>query len=102
MCLTPLLFGVAEIGVLAPKRSDDHLIPPFLMCLQPLVTLEGSITFTFSVEGMNTITVQVSAGNTILQDTKTIAVYGEPLPLSFSVDSPQQSSGGISQHRMRI
>lgn len=26
---------------------------------------------------MNTITVQVSAGNAILQDTKTIAVYGE-------------------------
>ncbi|CAM4595742.1 VPS10 domain-containing receptor SorCS1 isoform X1 [Caretta caretta] len=53
---------------------------------EPLVTLEGSITFTFSVEGMNTITVQVSAGNTILQDTKTIAVYErfQSLRLSFS------------------
>uniref|UniRef100_A0A8C3IKS6 VPS10 domain-containing receptor SorCS1 n=1 Tax=Chrysemys picta bellii TaxID=8478 RepID=A0A8C3IKS6_CHRPI len=53
---------------------------------EPLVTLEGSITFTFSVEGMNTITVQVSAGNTILQDTKTIAVYErfQSLRLLFS------------------
>uniref|UniRef100_A0A8C8RJX9 Sortilin related VPS10 domain containing receptor 1 n=1 Tax=Pelusios castaneus TaxID=367368 RepID=A0A8C8RJX9_9SAUR len=53
---------------------------------EPLVTLEGSITFTFSVEGMNTITVQVSAGSTILQDTKTIAVYErfQSLRLSFS------------------
>ncbi|KAI6066435.1 VPS10 domain-containing receptor SorCS1 [Aix galericulata] len=52
----------------------------------PLITLEGSITFTFSVEGMNTITVQVSAGNIILQDTKTIAVYEQfqSLRLSFS------------------
>ncbi|NXW01304.1 SORC1 protein, partial [Fregetta grallaria] len=53
---------------------------------EPLITLEGSITFTFSVEGMNTITVQVSAGNTILQDTKSIAVYEQfqSLRLSFS------------------
>ncbi|XP_009276354.1 PREDICTED: VPS10 domain-containing receptor SorCS1 [Aptenodytes forsteri] len=55
---------------------------------EPLITLEGSITFTFSVEGMNTITVQVSAGNTILQDTKTIAVYEQfqSLRLSFSLN----------------
>ncbi|KAM9379963.1 VPS10 domain-containing receptor SorCS1 [Phaethornis superciliosus] len=53
---------------------------------EPLITLEGSITFTFSVEGMNTITVQVSAGNTILQDTKAIAVYEQfqSLRLLFS------------------
>lgn len=62
-----------------------------MMCLQPLITLEGSITFTFSVEGMNTITVQVSAGNTILQDTKTIAVYGEFFPFYFTQDSPQST-----------
>jgi len=54
------------------------------MYLQPLITLEGSITFTISVEGMNTITVQVSAGNIILQDTKTIAVYGEPFQFHFT------------------
>ncbi|XP_048361260.1 VPS10 domain-containing receptor SorCS1 isoform X2 [Sphaerodactylus townsendi] len=53
---------------------------------EPLITLEGSITFTFSTEGMNTITVQVSAGNAILQDTKTIAVYEQfqSLRLAFS------------------
>uniref|UniRef100_A0ABM5G1Z2 VPS10 domain-containing receptor SorCS1 isoform X1 n=1 Tax=Pogona vitticeps TaxID=103695 RepID=A0ABM5G1Z2_9SAUR len=53
---------------------------------EPLITLEGSITFTFSAEGMNTITVQVAAGNTILQDTKMIAVYEQfqSLRLSFS------------------
>uniref|UniRef100_A0A803TVS3 Sortilin related VPS10 domain containing receptor 1 n=1 Tax=Anolis carolinensis TaxID=28377 RepID=A0A803TVS3_ANOCA len=53
---------------------------------EPLITLEGNIAFTFSAEGMNTITVQVSAGNTILQDTKTIAVYEQfrSLRLSFS------------------
>ncbi|XP_077205782.1 VPS10 domain-containing receptor SorCS1-like isoform X4 [Paroedura picta] len=53
---------------------------------EPLITLEGSITFTFSAEGMNTITVQVSAGNAILQDTKTIAVYEQfqSLRLAFS------------------
>ncbi|XP_069095531.1 VPS10 domain-containing receptor SorCS1-like isoform X2 [Pleurodeles waltl] len=53
---------------------------------EPLITLEGSISFTFASEGMNTITVQVSAGNSILQDTKTIAVYEkfQSLHLSFS------------------
>ncbi|XP_060097684.1 VPS10 domain-containing receptor SorCS1 isoform X2 [Heteronotia binoei] len=53
---------------------------------EPLITLEGSITFTFSTEGMTTITVQVSAGNAILQDTKTIAVYEQfqSLRLAFS------------------
>ncbi|XP_073096559.1 VPS10 domain-containing receptor SorCS1 isoform X6 [Manis javanica] len=53
---------------------------------EPLITLEGSISFRFTSEGMNTITVQVSAGNAILQDTKSIAVYEEfrSLRLSFS------------------
>ncbi|XP_068113723.1 VPS10 domain-containing receptor SorCS1-like isoform X5 [Hyperolius riggenbachi] len=53
---------------------------------EPLVTLDRSISFTFGAEGMNSITVQVSAGSTILQDTKTIAVYEQfqSLRLSFS------------------
>uniref|UniRef100_A0A8C9SRU4 Sortilin related VPS10 domain containing receptor 1 n=1 Tax=Scleropages formosus TaxID=113540 RepID=A0A8C9SRU4_SCLFO len=42
---------------------------------EPLITLEGSVAFTFSRDGINTVTVQVSAGNTILQDKKTIAVH---------------------------
>lgn len=32
---------------------------------------------TFSREGISTVTVQVSAGNIILQDRKNIAVHGE-------------------------
>ncbi|CAH2322511.1 VPS10 domain-containing receptor 1 isoform X5 [Pelobates cultripes] len=53
---------------------------------EPLISLDGSISFTFAAEGMNSITVQVTAGNTILQDTKTIAVYEQfqSLRLSFS------------------
>ncbi|KAL7403641.1 hypothetical protein ABVT39_003243 [Epinephelus coioides] len=42
---------------------------------QPVITLEGSVACTFSREGINTVTVQVSAGNTILQDRKTITVH---------------------------
>ncbi|XP_041839240.1 VPS10 domain-containing receptor SorCS1 isoform X3 [Melanotaenia boesemani] len=42
---------------------------------QPVITLEGSVACTFSREGVNTVTVQVSAGNTILQDRKSIAVH---------------------------
>ncbi|KAM4612416.1 VPS10 domain-containing receptor SorCS1 [Polymixia lowei] len=42
---------------------------------EPIITLEGSVACTFSREGINTVTVQVSAGNTILQDRKTIAVH---------------------------
>uniref|UniRef100_G1KFN7 Sortilin related VPS10 domain containing receptor 1 n=1 Tax=Anolis carolinensis TaxID=28377 RepID=G1KFN7_ANOCA len=66
--------------------SMSTYLIPLLVFLQPLITLEGNIAFTFSAEGMNTITVQVSAGNTILQDTKTIAVYEQfrSLRLSFS------------------
>ncbi|XP_016336035.1 VPS10 domain-containing receptor SorCS1 [Sinocyclocheilus anshuiensis] len=42
---------------------------------EPVITLEGSVAFTFSREGISVVTVQVSAGNTILQDRKTIAVH---------------------------
>ncbi|XP_068178070.1 VPS10 domain-containing receptor SorCS1-like isoform X2 [Antennarius striatus] len=42
---------------------------------QPVITLEGSMACTFSLEGISTVTLQVSAGNTILQDRKTIAVH---------------------------
>ncbi|TNN77827.1 VPS10 domain-containing receptor SorCS3 [Liparis tanakae] len=42
---------------------------------QPVITLEGSVACTFSREGISTVTVQVSAGNTILQDRKSIAVH---------------------------
>uniref|UniRef100_A0A8C1UD52 VPS10 domain-containing receptor SorCS2 n=1 Tax=Cyprinus carpio TaxID=7962 RepID=A0A8C1UD52_CYPCA len=42
---------------------------------EPVITLEGSVAFTFSREGISVVTVQVSAGNTILQDRKTVAVH---------------------------
>ncbi|XP_054634331.1 VPS10 domain-containing receptor SorCS1-like isoform X2 [Dunckerocampus dactyliophorus] len=42
---------------------------------EPIITLEGSVTSTFSREGISTVTVQVSVGNTILQDRKTISVH---------------------------
>ncbi|XP_026864207.2 VPS10 domain-containing receptor SorCS1 isoform X2 [Electrophorus electricus] len=42
---------------------------------EPVITLEGSVAFTFPQEGTNIVTVQVAAGNTILQDRKTISVH---------------------------
>ncbi|XP_019484722.1 PREDICTED: VPS10 domain-containing receptor SorCS3-like [Hipposideros armiger] len=42
---------------------------------KPLITLDSSISFTFLTEGTNTITVQVAAGNALIQDTKDIAVH---------------------------
>ncbi|XP_044046620.1 VPS10 domain-containing receptor SorCS3 isoform X2 [Siniperca chuatsi] len=53
---------------------------------EPVITLDGSISYTFPNEGMHTITVQVAAANTILQDTKTTAVkeFFKSLLLSFS------------------
>ncbi|KAE8589299.1 hypothetical protein XENTR_v10017516 [Xenopus tropicalis] len=53
---------------------------------KPLITLENSISFMFNSEGINTITVQVSSGGTLIQDTKEIAVheYFQSQLLSFS------------------
>ncbi|KAK7929836.1 hypothetical protein WMY93_006231 [Mugilogobius chulae] len=53
---------------------------------EPVISLDGSISHTFSSEGMHSVTVQVSAGSTILQDTRTIAVkeFFKSLLLSFS------------------
>ncbi|XP_068614143.1 VPS10 domain-containing receptor SorCS1-like [Brachionichthys hirsutus] len=42
---------------------------------EPVVTLEGVISFTFSTEGRHKVTVQASVGNTVLQDQMTMAVY---------------------------
>ncbi|XP_054840229.1 VPS10 domain-containing receptor SorCS3 [Eublepharis macularius] len=53
---------------------------------KPFITLDNSISYTFINEGMNTITVQVSAGSILIQDTKDIAVheYFQSQLLSFS------------------
>ncbi|XP_051502906.1 VPS10 domain-containing receptor SorCS3-like [Myxocyprinus asiaticus] len=53
---------------------------------EPLITLEGNVSHTFTREGTNSVTVQVSAGGTVLQDVKTITVkeFFRSLLLSFS------------------
>ncbi|XP_041723484.1 VPS10 domain-containing receptor SorCS3-like [Coregonus clupeaformis] len=43
---------------------------------EPVISLDGSISYTFTSEGMNTVTVQVFSANTIVQDTKMIADQG--------------------------
>ncbi|XP_021436187.2 VPS10 domain-containing receptor SorCS3 isoform X1 [Oncorhynchus mykiss] len=53
---------------------------------ESLITLGGSIAYTFQKEGMNRVVVQVSSGCNILQDTKVIIVkeFFKSLLLSFS------------------
>ncbi|XP_064807391.1 VPS10 domain-containing receptor SorCS1-like [Oncorhynchus masou masou] len=67
--------------------ADLHTNVTFLVHLdEPVISLDGSISYTFTSEGMNTVTVQASSENAILQDTKTIAVqeFFKSLLLSFS------------------
>uniref|UniRef100_A0A8C4HCM6 PKD domain-containing protein n=1 Tax=Dicentrarchus labrax TaxID=13489 RepID=A0A8C4HCM6_DICLA len=75
-----------EVNITAVVLPSHSRTQPYLLCLQPVITLDGSISYTFPTEGMHTITVQVAAANTILQDTKTIAVkeFFKSLLLSFS------------------
>ncbi|KAK5854139.1 hypothetical protein PBY51_015235 [Eleginops maclovinus] len=42
---------------------------------EPVVTLDGAMSFTFSKEGSHTVTVQASVGNTVRQDQMTVSVY---------------------------
>ncbi|XP_077460525.1 VPS10 domain-containing receptor SorCS1 isoform X2 [Stigmatopora argus] len=42
---------------------------------EPIITLEASLTCAFSQEGISTVTVQVSAGNIILQERRPISVH---------------------------
>uniref|UniRef100_A0A3B5AL67 VPS10 domain-containing receptor SorCS3-like n=1 Tax=Stegastes partitus TaxID=144197 RepID=A0A3B5AL67_9TELE len=53
---------------------------------EPIITLEGSISYTFQKEGKNKVTVQVASGSTVLQDSKVITVkeFFRSLLLSFS------------------
>ncbi|KAA0721962.1 VPS10 domain-containing receptor [Triplophysa tibetana] len=53
---------------------------------EPIITLDSSISYTFSTEGMTTVTVQVSSGDSLLQDSRSIAVqeFFKSLLLSFS------------------
>ncbi|KAK2824400.1 hypothetical protein Q5P01_021575 [Channa striata] len=53
---------------------------------EPIITLEGSISYTFLREGKNKVTVQVASGGTVIQDSKVITVkeFFRSLLLSFS------------------
>uniref|UniRef100_A0A4W6D0J2 Sortilin related VPS10 domain containing receptor 3b n=1 Tax=Lates calcarifer TaxID=8187 RepID=A0A4W6D0J2_LATCA len=53
---------------------------------EPIITLEGSISYTFHREGKNKVTVQVASGSTVMQDSKVITVkeFFRSLLLSFS------------------
>lgn len=49
----------------------------FLFEFQPIITLEGSISYTLQREGENKVTVQVASGSSVMQDSKVITVKGE-------------------------
>ncbi|CAK6953117.1 VPS10 domain-containing receptor SorCS1-like [Scomber scombrus] len=70
---------------------------------EPLVTLEGEISFTFSKEGSHTVTVQASVGNTVHQDQMTVAVYdyfrSHVLAFSSNLD---ELNPGVSEWREDI
>lgn len=55
--------------------AENFSVFPFE--IQPIITLEGSISYTFLKEGINKVTVQVASGGTIMQDAKVITVKGE-------------------------
>uniref|UniRef100_A0A3P9M068 PKD domain-containing protein n=2 Tax=Oryzias latipes TaxID=8090 RepID=A0A3P9M068_ORYLA len=42
---------------------------------EPIVTLDGAVSFTFSKEGYHSVTVQALAGNAVHQDQRMVAVY---------------------------
>ncbi|XP_071245297.1 VPS10 domain-containing receptor SorCS1-like [Salvelinus alpinus] len=78
------------------------ILPPCICMLLPVISLDGSISYTFTSEGMNTVTVQVSSANAILQDTKTIAVqeFFKSLFLSFSPNLDEYNTDVPSGDRM--
>uniref|UniRef100_A0AAQ4QUJ7 PKD domain-containing protein n=1 Tax=Gasterosteus aculeatus aculeatus TaxID=481459 RepID=A0AAQ4QUJ7_GASAC len=73
-------------AVALPSHSRTLERCTFIVSLQPVITLDASISHTFPNDGMHTVTVQVAAANSLRQDTKTIAVRGffKSLLLSFS------------------
>lgn len=70
---------------------------------EPVVTLEGGMSFTFSKEGSHTVTVQASVGNTVHQDQMTVAVYdyfrSHVLAFSSNLD---ELNPGVSEWREDI
>uniref|UniRef100_A0A096M5H9 Sortilin related VPS10 domain containing receptor 1 n=1 Tax=Poecilia formosa TaxID=48698 RepID=A0A096M5H9_POEFO len=70
---------------------------------EPVVTLDGAITFTFSREGSHIVTVQALAGNTVHQDQIRVAVYGffEKLNLTLNPNLDEMNPG-VSEWREDI
>ncbi|XP_067374517.1 VPS10 domain-containing receptor SorCS1-like isoform X2 [Channa argus] len=70
---------------------------------EPIVTLDGVISFTFSKEGSQSVTVQASIGNTVHQDQMTVAVYdyfrSHVLAFSSNLD---ELNPGVSEWREDI
>ncbi|XP_043992445.1 VPS10 domain-containing receptor SorCS1-like isoform X1 [Gambusia affinis] len=70
---------------------------------EPVVTLDGAITFTFSREGSHIVTVQALAGNIVHQDQIKVAVYdyfrSHPLVFSSNLD---EMNPGVSEWREDI
>ncbi|XP_040905515.1 VPS10 domain-containing receptor SorCS1-like [Toxotes jaculatrix] len=70
---------------------------------EPVVTLDGAMSFTFSKEGSHSVTVQASVGNTVLQDQITVAVYdyfrSHVLAFSSNLD---ELNPGVSEWREDI
>ncbi|XP_062319687.1 VPS10 domain-containing receptor SorCS1-like [Osmerus eperlanus] len=70
---------------------------------EPVTTLVGGVSFTFTQEGTHSITVQVSVGSTLLQDRRTVAVYehfqSHVLAFSSNVD---ELNPGVAEWRQDI
>lgn len=64
----------------ADKVYPFTLMWTYMMCFsprQPKLTLENSLITMFSEEGEVPVTVQASNGRSMVQDSKTVIVYGK-------------------------
>ncbi|KAK1905090.1 VPS10 domain containing receptor SorCS3 [Dissostichus eleginoides] len=70
------------------SRTDDGISHIYRATgiYRPIITLEGSVSYTFQKGGNNKVTVQVASGSIILQDSKVVTVkeFFRSLLLSFS------------------
>lgn len=74
--------GLHVESILYSAEKMQIFFPCEIFCVfpfetQPIITLEGSISYTFRREGKNKVTVQVASGSTIMQDSKVITIKGE-------------------------
>ncbi|XP_034538274.1 VPS10 domain-containing receptor SorCS1-like [Notolabrus celidotus] len=70
---------------------------------EPMVTLDGAMSFTFSAVGSHTVVVQAAVGNAVHQDQMTVAVYdyfrSQVLAFSSNLD---EMNPGVSEWREDI